>query len=209
MNTKPFLFAGLFCVTLLAGLFGITFLETNLPQNGGFEPKPSKHITILPLGMNLPGGVIKSVYSDIKRFLPGIEIASNKPLPPFAFNKVRARFRADSLIRWMSGMAKPDQILIGITDVDISTTKDGKQDLGVMGLGFQPGKAAIASNFRMKNKDQFWKVAIHELGHTSGLTHCPVKTCFMRDAEGGNPTAEEKEFCPKCKSTLLKQGWRL
>jgi archaemetzincin len=152
---------------------------------------------------------IRSVHADIKKFLPAVEVATQTPLPSFAFYQERRRYRADSLIRWMSRMAKPDQIYIGITNVDISTTKDDKPDWGVMGLGYQPGNAAIASNFRMKNKDQFWKVAIHELGHTSGLPHCPVKTCFMRDAAGGNPTAEEKEFCSNCKSVLIKQGWRL
>ena len=168
-----------------------------------------KTITILPLGNDLPPAFIQSVYRDIQKFLPGVEIAPASSLPALAYYKARGRYRADSLIHWMSRKAKPDQIFIGITRVDISTTKGNKPDWGVMGLGFRPGNAAIASDFRMKNKDQFWKVAIHELGHTSGLPHCPVKSCFMRDAEGGNPTDEEKEFCPKCRSTLIKEGWRL
>ena len=109
----------------------------------------------------------------------------------------------------MSRSAKPGQVYIGITTVDISASKGDNPDWGVMGLGFRPGKAAVASNFRMNNKEDFWKVAIHELGHTAGLPHCPVKTCFMRNAHGGNPTAEEKEFCSGCKKTLIDQGWKL
>jgi len=31
----------------------------------------------------------------------------------------------------------------------------------------------------------------------------------MGDAEGGNPTNQEKEFCPKCKKVLIKAGWLL
>lgn len=54
---------------------------------------------------------------------------------------------------------------------------------------------------------QLFKVAIHELGHTEGLPHCPVKSCFMRDSEGRNPTNEEKEFYPKCKKQLIDKGW--
>ena len=76
-----------------------------------------------------------------------------------------------------------------------------------MGLGFQPGKACIASNFRLRDKKNFFKVALHELGHTTGLPHCPEKTCFMRDAEGGDPTGEESGFCTKCKNYLIKKGW--
>jgi len=173
------------------------------------ETTSPKTITILPLGNKLPDAFIRAVQADIKKFLPTVELAPITPMPASAYNRIRGRYRADSLIHWMGRNANTDQIYIGITNVDISTTKGNKPDWGVMGLGFRPGNAAIASNFRMKNKEQFWKIAIHELGHTSGLPHCPVKTCFMRDAEGGNPTDEEKEFCPKCRSTLIKQGWRL
>ena len=92
----------------------------------------------------------------------------------------------------------------------ISTTKNEIKDFGVMGLGFRPGNACVASSFRLskQNKlDQLFKVAIHELGHTQGLPHCEVKTCFMRDAEGKNQTNDEKEFCSSCKIKLEKKGW--
>jgi archaemetzincin len=78
-----------------------------------------------------------------------------------------------------------------------------------MGLGYRPGNACVASSFRLntKNKnEQFYKIAIHELGHTQGLKHCPDKTCFMRDAEGKNPTNEEKDFCQNCKKVLRSKA---
>ena len=61
----------------------------------------------------------------------------------------------------------------------------------------------------LKDEKQFFKVAIHELGHTQGLPHCPEKSCYMRDAEGGNPTDEEVEFCPKCKKHLRTKNWEI
>ena len=85
-------------------------------------------------------------------------------------------------------------------------------DFGVMGLGYRPGNACVASTFRLnaENKsEQFYKVAIHELGHTQGLKHCPDKTCFMRDAEGKNPTNEEKDFCQNCKKVLRSKHWKI
>jgi archaemetzincin len=82
-------------------------------------------------------------------------------------------------------------------------------DYGVMGLGFMPGKACVASNFRLRNKKNFFKVVIHELGHTTGLPHCPDKTCYMRDAEGGDHTSLENGFCGKCKKQLVEGGWKL
>jgi archaemetzincin len=79
-----------------------------------------------------------------------------------------------------------------------------------MGLGKCPGKACVASSYRLSNNErlsQLFKVSIHELGHTQGLPHCEVKVCFMRDAEGRNPTNEEKGFCPRCKTFLKAKGW--
>lgn len=81
-----------------------------------------------------------------------------------------------------------------------------------MGLGYRPGKSCVVSDFRMAGKNsnqQFYKVVLHELGHTEGLSHCTVKTCLMRDAEGGNHLDEEKDFCKKCKSFLMNKGWQL
>jgi archaemetzincin len=81
-----------------------------------------------------------------------------------------------------------------------------------MGLGFCPGNVCVASTFRLSKKnlkEQFYKVAIHELGHTQGLPHCEDKSCFMRDAEGGNPLNEEHGFCEVCKLFLKSKGWEL
>lgn len=166
----------------------------------------NKEITILPLGNKLPTAFINTVESELRNFLPQVKVKQGVPLPLFAYNTKRGRYRADSLIKWMSKMAKPNEVIIGITNVDISTTKDQHQDWGVMGLGYRPGNAAIASSFRLKNKSQFWKIAIHELGHTAGLPHCQVKSCFMRDAKGGDHTNEENSFCGSCKSILIKMN---
>ncbi len=109
-------------------------------------------------------------------------------------------------------MTAPGHITIGLTSKDISTTKGKIEDYGIMGLGYTPGNACVVSTFRVSKENkqnQFFKFCIHELGHTSGLPHCPEKTCFMRDAEGGNPSNEEKDFCPKCKVHLISKDWNL
>jgi archaemetzincin len=171
--------------------------------------KTTKTIILLPLGKNLPEHFINHNYRTIQKILPGIQLRPAVKFPQMAFYPPRNRYRADSLIRWMGRQAKANEVYLGITQTDISTTTRGHKDWGVMGLGFCPGNAAVASNHRLKNKSHFWKVALHELGHTTGLQHCPVKTCLMRDAQGGDPTGEEKEFCPKCKKALIQNGWKL
>lgn len=147
---------------------------------------------------------LKTIYTDV-RINPAI------PFPKKSWNTTKTRRRADYLIRFLNQKAKAGELLIGLTNKDISTTKNGKQDWGVFGLGFMPGKSCIASSFRLKGNKQekLFKVAIHELGHTQGLPHCPVKNCFMRDAKGKDILEEETNFCSNCKEVLVHCGWKL
>lgn len=155
---------------------------------------------------------VNYVFAELKKNYPFISINKSIALPSTAFYPARNRYRADSLINFLSRMTIDGHKTVGLTNKDISTTKNGIADWGVMGLGFCPGKACVASTFRLSKNEinrQLFKVAIHELGHTFGLPHCPVKSCFMRDAEGGNPTNEEKGFCKSCHAFLSARGWQL
>lgn len=151
---------------------------------------------------------VKFVADEIRKVYPNIKILEPISIPKEAFYEPRTRFRADTIIQILKKNANQNEVVLALTSKDISVTKGKNPDFGVMGLGYRPGKACVASNFRVKNNEQFFKVAIHELGHTQGLHHCPEKTCFIRDAEGGNPTDEEKNFCPKCKNFLKTKNWK-
>ena len=150
------------------------------------------------------------VFTELKKNYSYISIKKTIALPIAAYYPARKRYRADSLIHFLSTHSERGHKTIGLTSKDISTTKDGIEDWGVMGLGFCPGNACITSTFRLSKTEtnmQLFKVVIHELGHTFGLPHCLVKSCFMRDAEGRNPTNEEKDFCTRCKLFLKHKGW--
>lgn len=179
-------------------------------QEPGKEEKKvvSVVIKILPLGKTSPD-FISTTFTQLKQIVSNVELLPHEEMPVSAYYAPRKRYRADTLIHRMSDRAKENEVYLGITRQDISTTKGSNPDHGIMGLGFQPGKACVASDFRLRNKKNFFKVVIHELGHTTGLRHCPEKTCFMRDAEGGDPTGEEKEFCEKCRGYLENKGWNL
>ncbi len=145
------------------------------------------------------------VYAELKKYFPSVQLKEPIPLPAFAYYPARNRYRADSLTRYLSNLTIDGYVTIGLTDKDISTNKDKNPDWGVMGLGYCPGKSCVASSFRLTKKNklmQLFKVSIHEFGHTQGLPHCAVKSCYMRDAEGKNPTNEETAFCSKCKTFL-------
>lgn len=155
---------------------------------------------------------VNFITRKIQEIYPHIKVLDRKPIFKEAFYEPRNRYRADTIIRKLSVDTEKGFVTLGLTNKDISVSK-GKtiKDFGVMGLGYRPGKACVASSFRLNPKkklEQHFKIAIHEIGHTQGLPHCPNKTCFMRDAEGGNPTDELVDFCPKCKTFLNSKNWK-
>ena len=150
------------------------------------------------------------VYKQIRILHPQTILKKPIGFPNGSYYRARGRYRADSIIHYLNRFGNSDTVIIGLTGKDISTTKGNIKDWGVMGLGYCPGNACVVSAFRLKKTNlsiQFYKVAIHELGHTQGLPHCKKKTCFMRDAEGGNHLDEETDFCVSCKSFLKRKGW--
>lgn len=192
-------------------LFSLISCTNRNNENSVEKRQSQKVIVIQPLG-NFELEQSNKVLSEIKTINPNVVLRKNIPFPEKAYYKSRNRYRADSIIKNLKNQIGRDSVIVGLSNCDISTTKNGIKDWGVMGLGYRPGKACVVSGFRLslKNKkQQFYKLVLHELGHTAGLPHCKVKTCLMRDAEGGNPLDEEKDFCPNCNSYLKSKGWQL
>ena len=152
------------------------------------------------------------IYNELKKVIPQVVLNPSIPLPSRAYYKPRNRYRADTLNFFLKERTKNGYVTIGLTNKDISTDNGNIVDWGVMGLAYMPGKSCTVSPFRLSKKninEQFFKVAIHELGHTQGLDHCLNNTCIMTDAKGKNNTDREKGFCARCKSFLEKKGWNL
>lgn len=174
--------------------------------------KREKVIVIQPFA-DFPASLSQQVFKQVKAIYPTTYLRAAIPLPADCYYPPRQRYRADKLIAFLKEeVDNNDTVVMGLTNKDISTTKNGKADWGVMGLAYRPGRACVASTFRLAQKrvaSQFYKVSIHELGHTQGLPHCPEANCFMRDAEGGNPTDEEHHFCVQCRDHLRSRGWQL
>jgi archaemetzincin len=123
-------------------------------------------------------------------------------LPKAAWYAPRKRYRADKLLDILDelhGGAPATTRVLGLTAVDISTTKEPFEDWGIFGLGNMPGQAAVVSSYRLKRKAKdrdhvkfrVSSTAVHEVGHTFGLPHCTEKHCVMQDAEGGITNTDE------------------
>jgi len=185
--------------------------KVNLISTGRYNSTEPITIDILPFE-DTPPEIISSLFETLRHFCPNVQVKSIIAFPENAFYEPRHRYKADSLINFLSSITPVNHVSIGITVKDISTTNGKIPDWGVMGLSFQPGNACIVSTFRLNKGnllDQLFKVSIHELGHTQGLDHCEMKSCYMRDAEGKNTTDQEIAFCPRCKTFLISKGWVL
>ena len=126
-----------------------------------------------------------------------VEVQRRSPvaLPKSAWYAPRKRYRADALLGHLGDLvaaAPRGTRILGLTSVDISTSKGKVADWGVFGLGELGGTAAVVSGHRLwrKTKDRrlvAWRVtntAVHEVGHVLGLDHCDEPRCVMLDAEG-------------------------
>ena len=195
-----------FCFTLFSLIFSCEKSKDNAVKNG-------EEITILIQPFeDVKPKQLAEISENIRKIYPKIKILEPIDFPKNTFYQPRNRYRADSIIKYLRTKTPENSVTLALTNKDISVTKGKVADFGVMGLGYRPGNACVASSFRLntKNKnEQFYKIAIHELGHTQGLKHCPDKTCFMRDAEGKNPTNEEKDFCQNCKKVLRSKHWKI
>jgi archaemetzincin len=184
-------------------------------------PIPGRALYVQPLGncASRTQGV-DEVAAALRAFYPiDVRVLACQELPKAAYYPPRKRYRAERLLAYLNQRMPTDGWrILGLTEVDISTTKDQFPDWGVMGLGELPGTATVISSFRCRKKarnqshaiERLAKVAVHEIGHTLGLPHCPTRGCLMEDAMGKVITTDqERDFCPVCRALAKRNGFTI
>ena len=135
-----------------------------------------------------------------------VKVLPAKPLTRNLMNNDKTRYRADKILSMQMNLkSQKDDMIIGLTDKDISATLHGYDDWGVIGLSKTGLSNSVLSTFRVKDKSQFWKVVLHEFGHAYlGLPHCPNDDphCFMKDCNGKPDLAKERYLCDSCSNRI-------
>ena len=113
----------------------------------------SGRVGIVVLGAFDPG-LVTAVRDGLEERLgmPS-EVLATRPLPRAAYYAPRRRYRAERLLdhlRPWQASAPGIRTVLGLTSVDISTTKDRHPDWGIFGLGDIDGPAAVVSDFRLR-----------------------------------------------------------
>jgi archaemetzincin len=175
----------------------------------------STTLLIQPLGkaaaLVAPVAAALSTFFDV-----AVSVAPGVPLPERAYYRPRGRYRAEILLEVLAEIAPAGtERVLGLTSADISATKPPHEDWGILGLASVGGQTCVLSSFRCQRRaknsahavERLAKTAVHELGHTFGLEHCPNRGCLMEDGGGSVLTTDrERDFCAECRSKLTALG---
>jgi archaemetzincin len=184
-----------------------------LPASARAAEQAGPRWIVQPLGPTLSSVDVDFVKTSVQSFYDcNIVVAERKVLPKSAYYPQRQRYRAEKLLDYLETQLSRDaDRILGLTSVDISTTKGSITDWGILGLATIDGRVSVLSSFRCRRKTRspeeatvrLGKIAVHEIGHTLGLEHCPTTGCLMQDAEGSVLTVDhEFDLCAKCRARL-------
>ncbi|MCS7385390.1 MAG: archaemetzincin family Zn-dependent metalloprotease [archaeon GB-1867-005] len=173
-------------------------------------------ILVQPIG-NVDEKSINRLIDDLNS---KIEFFSASPsnlqfsIPPEAYNPLRKQYYSPVILRKLCEklMDEPFNRILGVADID----------LYVEGLNFIfgeaqfKGKCAIITLYRLKPEfygeerndellyERALKEAVHEIGHTLGLNHCPNKICVMHFSNSiWDTDIKSYKYCKSCKNKLL------
>lgn len=141
-------------------------------------------------------------YNNYK-IIPQITVESNIKLSSEFRNSSKTRYNASELIKYYQTDAELIQVLL--LNEDIFTYRNNKKEWEILGQSIIGGNTCIVSSYRLKNKNNMWKVVLHEYCHTYfKYYHCPNDDpkCFMKDAKGHANIEIQKYFCNDCKKII-------
>jgi archaemetzincin len=167
-------------------------------------------ITLVPFGH-----VTQEILTELQQrlhevFGAEVTVSSSISTPDWAYEPLRSQYDAGSLLQTLPEGKAHDRIL-GIVDQDLFMPRLNF----VFGVADTHGRRAIISLARLRQ--EFYglapdlslfllratKEAVHELGHTWELEHCPDPRCVMYFSNShGDTDHKGYQFCLQCRAML-------
>jgi archaemetzincin len=164
-------------------------------------------ITLLPFFApehQVAAPLLDHLVQDLQLLAADIHIAAPRPFPAGAYNARRGQYRAEA---FLAGLHPPaDGYVLAITACDLYTADYNF----VFGLALPITRTAVISIARLvcrgdavNHRQRILKEAVHELGHTFGLGHCPNPNCVMHFSNTLTDTdRKDSRFCAHCRRRL-------
>ena len=171
-----------------------------------------KPIRVVPVGGAEPR-LLRAVATALTAELEvPCDIATQRLDPAFAHHPERNQYHSSAIIEHLAGRnGTSGELLVGVTDVDlyipILTFVFGEAQLG--------GDIAVVSYHRLTEEfyglprnealltERLIKEAIHEVGHTAGLTHCDDYECVMAASHAVEwLDLKGASLCESCRSAM-------
>jgi len=148
-----------------------------------------------------------------KIFEQNLEVSQSPLDLEFAYNPKREQYYSSAILEKLTERRfGACERILGIVDVDLYVP-----DLNfVFGEADVVDNTAVISTKRLRpayyglpeDEKLFWertlKEAVHELGHTYGLSHCPDSKCVMHFSNSLRDTdIKSSSFCQSCKKKFM------
>jgi archaemetzincin len=168
-------------------------------------------VGIVPVG-NVDGTVLVRIKDGLPRVFPSTAcsvVDERMPLTEKTFDKKRGQHRSNQILATFRGHVcnMGFNSVLGVLDADIFVPELNF----VFGEAGSPGKVALISLWRLKPEfygdvanlelqvKRALKEAVHEIGHTLGLKHCPRSSCVMHFSNSIFDTDRKQSlFCDDC-----------
>ena len=152
------------------------------------------------------GDALQKIFNSM------VTVGKTIPIPPTVYDRRRRQYHSTTLLKLIESY-KPRgyRRILGVID----------EDLYVPQLNFVFGEANIISGTALisltRLRQEFYglppdrdlfllralKEAIHEIGHTYGLGHCPDKKCIMHFSNSLQDTdVKGPDFCNRCRKRI-------
>jgi archaemetzincin len=169
----------------------------------------SGEISVAPVG-KVEASVLAHVCTVIGETFGGSCRAREAlPAPDYAYDRRRDQYSARAIIERLHPQAV--EPVLGVVDVDLYVPELNF----VFGLADQMGRRAVIALTRLRqsfygapDNDTLFlaraaKEAVHELGHTCGLSHCRDRRCVMSFSNSlADTDYKGSQFCARCASRL-------